>query len=331
MITLLVSLLVDDIISGDFECPDSSLIKPCFCIYDSINCGGNHDIDLVKIFETLSKHLTETKSGKRFNGFHLNNTFITELKENTFSDITFGGINIENCHSLRSIHENAFSKADLVVENFNLVNNTMLSWKNTSIFKILSKFHQIQTIELSYNNNIHEIPPNAFENNLAKLEQLLIFKPGSLTKLGGHAFSKLTALRMLHILQTSIDLIPERAFEFNEVSKQSLTLYLGFNKLLNSSRFARHSLERFKRPTKIQFIYAGDSIFGYLDEKIFQPFLKANPENQIASYIGFLDCNDCRNSWLKKNHELIKQVIHLPCTNQKKINDSSSFANCQGK
>ena len=93
-------------------CPDISLLKPCSCKDDNISCGGNEDIDLVKIFQTLSKKLT--KDEKHFKEFYLNNTFITELKENTFSDITFKTITIIFCSNLNTINTNAFNTTDSV-------------------------------------------------------------------------------------------------------------------------------------------------------------------------------------------------------------------------
>ena len=68
-----------DMTSGD--CPDSNLLKPYSCetngdvneFRDLISCGGNEDIDLVQIFQTLSKNLP--KDEKHFFEFFLNNTF----------------------------------------------------------------------------------------------------------------------------------------------------------------------------------------------------------------------------------------------------------------
>ena len=110
MFTLLSSLIVIDITWSD--CPDSNLLKPCSCRLSVIECGGKQDIDLVKIFQTLEKNLTKT--GKHFNEFYLNNTFISELKENTFSYITFDYIEIEYCSKLKNLHRNAFNTSGQV-------------------------------------------------------------------------------------------------------------------------------------------------------------------------------------------------------------------------
>src|ERR1700761_6774086 len=99
-------------------CPDSNLLKPCSCIDDSINCGGNGDIDLVKVFQTLEKNLTKIE--KHFKKFVFYNTFITELKENTFSDITFDMIQIIGCDNLKTIHKNTFNTTDSVTTHINI-------------------------------------------------------------------------------------------------------------------------------------------------------------------------------------------------------------------
>ena len=73
--------------------------------------------------------------------FYLNNTFITELKENTFSDITFNVIDIEYCSKLKTIHKNAFNHTDQVTTELNInFNPVLISNENTSIFEIANKF-----------------------------------------------------------------------------------------------------------------------------------------------------------------------------------------------
>src|ERR1700759_3294659 len=112
-------------------CPDSNLLKPCTCIgnktFTYINCGGNEDIDLVQIFETLGKQLPKTE--KHFKLFQLNNTFITELKDNTF-DIIY----IYNCSKLKTIHSNAFNTTDQVTTQLHIDLNHALTSPDNSIF-----------------------------------------------------------------------------------------------------------------------------------------------------------------------------------------------------
>jgi hypothetical protein len=48
-----------------------------------------------------------------FKEFKLNNTGISELKENTFEDITFKLIRIEEALNLSIIHKNAFNVTNI--------------------------------------------------------------------------------------------------------------------------------------------------------------------------------------------------------------------------
>ena len=74
----------------------------------------------------------------------------------------------------------------------------------------------------------------------------------AIRKLGNNSFTRLKNLEDLDISDTSIDFIPEKAFEFNDdVSEKHLNLGLFVNKLLNNSGFSAHSLTRLKRSTTI--------------------------------------------------------------------------------
>ena len=281
---------------------------------------------MVKIFETLGKQLPKT--GKHFYNFYLNNTFITELKENTFSDITFDRIDIENCKNLGNISEKAFTTTQLKTYFIGFENNPSLTSPNHSIFRALSKFTNALAIEF-LKNNISEIPSNAFGDQ-DKLREL-VFTGESIKMIGNNAFSGLKNLNILHIDLTSIDLFPENAFEFNEESNQTLYLYIYGNKVLNSSGFSKSSLTKLKRPCEINLdtLYPLDhTLFSYLDQKVFEPFLILNTNNKIILHERNLDCSDCRNYWLKKNPNLLKQVFYYKCSNGKMLEDLVNFKNC---
>jgi hypothetical protein len=64
---------------------------PRKCDINGISCGGEKWFDLKHIFETIDQKLNKTE--KYFKSFHLNNTEVYELKENTFYEITFDEIN----------------------------------------------------------------------------------------------------------------------------------------------------------------------------------------------------------------------------------------------
>ena len=322
MFTLLSSFLVINFTSG--VCPDSNLLKPCNCFDDYINCGGNEDIDLVKIFETLGKKLPKT--GKHFHNFYLNNTFITELKENTFSDITFTEIFIKGCSKLKTIHKNAFNTTDQVTTELHFDLNPALTSPDNTIFEVLNKFARAEFITMN-DNNITEIPTKAFKNKQDHLTYLYI-KGKSIQKLGNNAFSGLKGLFFLSLESTSIELIPENAFEFNEESNKTLLVDLTKCKFLNSTGFSVNSLIKFKRPAEIILDMPKDSAIQYLNQKIFEPFLLSKVDNKIHIGTGSFNCDDCRNYWLKRNPNLLKQLVDTRCTNGRTISDSVNFKNC---
>ena len=168
-----------------------------------------------------------------------------------------------------------------------------------------------------------------FNNSQDNLTYLFLIGE-SFKKLGSNAFSKLKSLTHLDIIDTSIDFLPENAFEFNEESNQSLILTLASDQLLNSSSLAEKSLTKFKRPTTLLFSISQNASYQYLDQKIFESFLLTNAENLIQIYTGSISCSDCRNNWLKKNVSLQKRFVYLKCSNKKMINDTANFQNCTG-
>ena len=258
----------------------------------------------------------------------MNNTFITELKENTFKDITFDEITIENCDNLTKIHKNAFIETEFVTKGLYIKENFLLSSDDNSIFEVFSKFINLEELQLE-DNNITEIPSNAFQRIIGYQDNLrnLSFSGETIKKIGSRPFSLLNGLTHLTISNTMINYIPEDAFEFEEGSNQQLTLELYLNHQLNSSSFHQDSLTHFKRPVLINLGWPGN-YFEYLDENIFRKFLSSNPQNKINLVNDLFDCNNCKNLWLKYEPSLLERLVGLSCSNKKKFNDTGNFANC---
>ena len=178
------------------NCPSPDLITPCVCEDNGIICGGHSDIDLVNIFQTLEKNLTESE--KHFNRFVLKNTLNRELKENTFKDITFDRIVIENCDNLVSINKDTFLETNKITKALIIRNNRALRSPDNSIFKAISKFVSLEYLALE-NNNIDEIPEYAFKSKYAYQDKLteIQIRGKSLSKIGIKAFSSLRNLEKL--------------------------------------------------------------------------------------------------------------------------------------
>ena len=328
MITLLVTVL--SLHSVLTVCPKSDLIDPCKCRDDSIVCDGEHPIDLVKIFERLSQN-TATKAEKHFKWFFLNNTSITELKANTFKDITFDKIEIKECPNLKTISENAFSQTDLVTKEVIFYENGNLqSGPGHSIFKSLSKFINIEKITITH-PNITEIPNNAFEVSVGYQDKLtyFYFYGPSLTKLGDRAFAKLRKLEQLFLIRTSIDHISEHAFEFEDKSDRVLKLSLVLNKFMDKWNYSNMSLTHFKRPVLLDFGW-NDNNVEYLEEKVLHPFLKSNAKNSISLKNVYIDCTDCRSYWVKKERGLIKRFLDARClVTGRSLDDLFTLSSCK--
>ena len=285
---------------------------------------------MVQIFETLGKQLPKT--GKHFKEFYLGNAFITELKENTYSDITFNAITIENNSNLKTIHRNAFNTTDQVTYYISFMFNPKLTSPDNSLFEALGKFAKLAHIYLCF-NNITEIPSNAFGNVLGKKLAILFLRGKSIKKFENHALFYLKNLKFINILDTSIEYFPENAFEFKDELNETLFIQLELNKLLNSSGFSQDSLTKFKRPTSIELLQG----FPYLDEKPFYRFLRANAKNSLQLTQVSLNCSDCRNYWLIREQALGYQQLILDtrigyetkCLNGKSLNDTGNFIGCE--
>ena len=250
------------------------------------------------------------------------------MKENTFKDITFYEITIENCNNLSKIHKNTFNETNMITKTLNIHSNPKLSSTDNSIFNVFSKLVNLESLYFYY-NNITEIPSNAFQVTESYQNNLTFIRIGgkSIIKIGSRAFYSLRGLKYLHIYNTSIDYIPEHAFEFEEESNQTLTVRFITNNLLNGSSFHQDSLTHFKRPVLIDLGWNGNH-FEFLEEKIFINFLNSNPQNKIDMTWQKFDCNDCRNFWLRKQPNLLKRIGHLSCSNKKNFNDKDNFSKC---
>ena len=270
-------------------------------------------VDLVKIFETLEKNLT--KSEKHFKKFSLENRFVTELEGNTFKDITFDEIDIYACYQLTKIHKNAFAGTDLFIKSFLFSRNEKFS--DNSIFEVISKFVNLEVLQLT-KNNITEIPSNAFHKMACYQDKLRDLTIGgtSIREIGSRPFSQLRGLKYLTISDTSIDYIPEYAFEFDEESNQILRLDIDL--FLNSSSLHQNSLMHFKRPV---YLYLGyhENHYEYLDENIFRSFLTSNSQNQIEMGSMNFDCDNYRNLWLRRQSNLLERFIGIECSNIEEV------------
>jgi len=77
-----------------------------------------------------------------------------------------------------------------------------------------------------------------------------------------------------------------------------------------------------KRPVSLVLI--DNKAFEYMDESIIGTFLKQNQLNEVITQI---DCNDCRNVWLK-GQEFETRADGMICENAKYFFDQDNFIGC---
>jgi len=264
---------------------------------------------------------------KDFRELTIYNTAITELEDNTFSDITFGEILLLQASKLSTIHLNAFNGTNLKTTSI-LTDATPL---DESIFKSLSQFKNLESLTI-FNPDIEQIPSYAFppEN---KLKRLNINGP-KLRKISDFAFYNLDSLTEL-IISGSIEELALNAFNFRKESKESLEIQLD-STLFNGSRIEVNALNNFKRPVVLkQRCRWNEHEISYLNENVFGHFLDANEGNEIRGYFNprvqcpiMPDCNDCRNNWLKNSQKYSNRIHDLRCSDGKPLADESHFHNC---
>jgi hypothetical protein len=186
----------------------------------------------------------------------------------------------------------------------------------------------IEFISISQ-SKITEIPSYAFKPVIGpqnKLSRLWI-ESGVVQNIGNYPFFSLNHLNELSVDLNYLDFIPKDAFHFEKESNENLRLWLTANKL-NDSSFEIGSFDNLRKPTILNLGY---TLITYLDEKIFSPFLELNHQN----FIGFhasdeLNCDDCRNYWLKKEYHLFGNRTNISkCTNGKSFFSNDNFVKCK--
>lgn len=309
------------------ECPKPELLKPCICDEDVISCGGRETIPLKTIFHGLSPKLENSK--KHFKQFYLNNTEINELPENTFEDITFEEIRIENALNLSSIHTKAFTANNLLLKTLTVSNTSLKnSPPDHNIFSAISQMVNIQTVVIKY-SLIDEIPDNAFQslNGTDIKFKFIDLSFNFIAKLGNNAFKNLPWLSDLQLENNEFDHISENAFNIGKPDSGIFHLSLHDCKL-NSSSFEKGAFNNFNRSTFLHFDIMGgkSNNITYLDRHIFEEFLKKDKRNQIE--LNTIDCNDCRSFWLVEYGENNTQINSMECSTSKLISDKSNFPDC---
>lgn len=298
-------------------------MEPCSCHNYVISCGGEQEIDLEAMFERLSKKLPKRK--KHFDELYINNTVITELGENITKDITFHTIFIDSAQNLKRIDKNAFKGTADNVKVFVL--KKCQNFDSLELFDVLNGFPKMETIHVG-NTKLTGIPSNAFRT-LPNIYSIAFYGE-SIKTIGEKAFHDLKTIRFIDIVNTSLSYIPDNVFVF-EKSERKVGICLFYNQL-EGNGFSAGALAHIGRPAEFHFMGHLESEnsdkIKFLDQNSFEPFFKADPHNTVVFKYEVLDCNDCRNKWLKTTPEYGNRVTPLKCSNGIKFDSQANFAKC---
>lgn len=318
-----ISFVLISALSDVKECFKSEILKPCICDSQLLSCTGNEKINLKSIFNKYSAAIDDDKKNQ-FKTFYLDNTAINELEEKTFENITFETIYINGASNLSRIHVNAFSGSSATIKLFEIANapaNIFLPDYN--IFTSLNSMTNLEEIRI-FGSKIVELPDDAFKQTTGPQKKLFrIMFTNSLLKIGKSPFQHLANLSELRLYNNKIDYISENAFYFLEESNSTLIIDLAFNKL-NSSSFHVSAFNNMRRPVKLDIT---ENKITFLDQHVFEPFLKQNNLNKIE--INSIDCDDCRSFWLNNGQYSDSTLDGIICSNKEKVAHNKSFLKCK--
>ena len=314
LLFLILGSFLDSVTS---ECPSSSqLIKPCTCNSNRIACDGEFEYSLRGVFDKLSRHSSD--DSQQFDEFLFNNTEITELDPELFGPIKFKQVRIVDALSLRRIAPNAFSPNADSIESFIVQGESLLGDDSTAsdLFDALNSLVGAKKIWMN-RNKLRSIPTVAFGKRPEtdfQLEELnfnkFSSKNGNIRRIGNFAFYYLNSLQYLYLSHQKISHLSSNAFDFERSSNSTLYIYLGNNKLNNTS-FERGIFLGSKRPVYLELYWNPDLTF--LDENVFAPFLQAHPANRISLQDNPLQC-DCNSYWMVRDKEMYKgQLLNVMC------------------
>jgi hypothetical protein len=274
---------------------------------------------------------------KHFDRFLLNNTAIVELEDNTFDDITFKAIEIDDAKSFKRIASNAFSSYNtFTIEYVFLDVYSQLDEQNTNeLFTALSSLINLKRISFDI-TSIISIPSHAFsliyglQKNLSELNFnrcISCDHKVPVKSIGNFAFYYLGGLEQIDLRRSEINHISAHAFDFLDSSEKVLSIDLRDGQL-NDTTIEIGAFTNAKRPLEIKL---DNNQFTYLDEKIFSSIVRIDERNKIYLGGNKLEC-DCRMLWIIRKKQFYQnKIFNITC--QKVPNfwqlSEKDFKNCE--
>lgn len=302
------------------------LINPCRCQDGRITCDGEYSYSLKNVFDKLNRSLQHDQD-RIFDEFVLNNTDISELVDDVFGDIRFKRIRLVDALSLRRVGPNVFQRNGHLIEEFIAMGESLLGEDaySSELFDAFNSLVNAKKIWLN-RNRLRSIPTVAFGKRSDanfQMEELnfnkFSSKNGNIRRIGNFAFYYLNRLTHLYLSHQRITYLPANAFDFERPSNSTLYIYLGNNKLNNTS-FEKGIFLNSKRPIHLELYWNPE--LTYLDETVFAPFLSANKLNKISLQDNPLSC-DCNSYWMVRDKDKYQdQLLNVMC----KIGPKQTFS-----
>lgn len=278
--------------------------------------------NLSKIFNSTSKNLAEDEKFFSFVELNITNANQTVLNNDLFADITFGALNVD-CPvdysiQINQISNKAFGKSAQSLRTFSsLYCGLKHSPPDYDVWKIFSSINKLQTLAVGL--DVDQIPSNAIkpiDGSQSKLKSLILSSERFLT-VKSNAIENLVNLQSITIGKTKINKFEKESFKLNGKSDKILIIY--FHELtLTGDSFENGTFDGINR-NKSVIVFQYTKI-NYLAEQVFKPFLE-NKKNLVQFSLIFnpeIDCDDCRNYWIIRDH-LQEQIYYPFCKQNNKL------------
>lgn len=301
----------------------------CDITRSSIICSGSK-IGNSNLME-LNQILRERYPKSYFLQVFISNTAITEIPKDTFSDITFENLLIDDNPRLASVDANAF--AEQSCKTMFVINNPQLS--DNALFQLSDKLNVYELIDFGFNgfkvcllSNCfkldcvltkfflfkQEIPSNAFSNfsknalvSQTKKVKKLVLSNNQITMIGSNAFNQIDQCQEIDINQNKIDTISSYAFNLTTNSKSHISITLSNNQLTSESFVANFLLVN--KSATVLLMLANNKITE-LKQSIFEPLLlSGNVSIDVQS--NPINCELVK--WITDNSQYKSKVIELNC------------------
>jgi hypothetical protein len=223
------------------NCPNYEEIFPCRCLPISetlyqIECAGEQVND--EVLTAIAPKIINSVG--KFHELYIHDSKISDIAANTFAEIVFTNIIIENNEALKTVDPFAFKKG--VIRRLAIRRNKAL--EDLRVYELARYLEPIDTIEFD-GNALEEIPQNAFtplNPGKNKLKRIFL-NHNKIEKLHSNAFYGLPELVFIALDFNEIEEIHENGLKFSDGKmKRKITVKLNNNQN-KEENIAHNSIE----------------------------------------------------------------------------------------